>query len=143
MSGRFGVAGERVAVTGAKGRAGTALVAELRRAGAEVIEWIRPDYDLDDPSSAARMIARDNPKQVFHAAAWTDVDGCARDPALAMRRNAEATIELAHACATGNAALVFLSTNEVFSGDRRDGRGYAEGDETAPRKRLRSQQADR
>ena len=60
-----------------------------------------------------------------------------------MRRNAEATIELADACATGNAALVFFSTNEVFSGDRGDGRGYAEGDETAPAKRIRSQQAGR
>ncbi len=126
------VAGERVAVTGANGRAGSALVEDLRRTGAEVIEWVRPDYDLDDPSSAARMVARDKPTRVIHAAAWTDVDGCARDPALAMRRNAEATIELAHACTTGNAELVFISTNEVFSGDRDDGRGYREDDEMAP-----------
>jgi dTDP-4-dehydrorhamnose reductase len=126
------VAGERVAVTGASGRAGSALVAELRRGGAEVFAWTRPDYDLDDPSSAARMVSRDMPTRVIHAAAWTDVDGCARDPALAIRRNAEATIELAHACTTGNAELVFISTNEVFSGDRGDGRGYVEEDETAP-----------
>jgi dTDP-4-dehydrorhamnose reductase len=123
---------ERIAVTGANGRAGSAIVAELRRAGVEVVEWIRPGYDLDEPSSAARMVARDSPTRVIHAAAWTDVDGCARDPELARRRNAEATIELAHACTTGNAELVFLSTNEVFSGDRGDGRGYAEDDVTAP-----------
>jgi dTDP-4-dehydrorhamnose reductase len=122
----------RVAVTGANGRAGSAVVAELRRAGADVVEWTRPEYDLDDPSSAARMVSRDKPTRVIHAAAWTDVDGCAREPALAVRRNAEATIELAHACATGNAELVFISTNEVFSGDRDDGRGYTEDDDTAP-----------
>jgi dTDP-4-dehydrorhamnose reductase len=132
VSDRVTVGGERVAITGAHGRAGSALVAKLRRTGAEVLEWTRPDYDLDDPSSAARMVAQDRPTRVFHAAAWTDVDGCARDPALAMRRNAEATIDLAHACATGNAELVFLSTNEVFSGDRHDGRGYTEDDATAP-----------
>ena len=132
MSERVASAGERVAITGANGRAGSALVAALRRTGAEVIDWIRPDYDLDDPSSAARLVARDRPARVIHAAAWTDVDGCARDPALAVRRNAEATIELAHACTTGNAELVFISTNEVFSGDRDDGRGYGEDDETAP-----------
>jgi dTDP-4-dehydrorhamnose reductase len=123
---------ERVAVTGANGRVGSALVAALRQAGAEVTEWTRPDYDLDDASSAARMVARDRPTRVFHAAAWTDVDGCARDPALATRRNALATTELAHACTTGDAELVFISTNEVFSGDRDDGRGYAEEDETVP-----------
>lgn len=111
---------------------GTALVAELRAQGARVVEWIRPDFDLDDPSSAARMVARDRPSRVIHTAAWTDVNGCARDPALAVRRNAEATIELAHACATGGAELVFISTNEVFNGNRDDGRGYGEEDETAP-----------
>jgi dTDP-4-dehydrorhamnose reductase len=122
----------RVAVTGANGRVGSALVAALHLAGAEVIEWSRPDYDLDDASSAARMVARDSPTRVFHAAAWTDVDACARDPALAIRRNADATIELAHACTTGDAELVFISTNEVFSGRRDDGHGYTEDDPTEP-----------
>jgi dTDP-4-dehydrorhamnose reductase len=69
---------------------------------------------------------------VFHAAAWTDVDGCARDQHLAMRRNGEATSELADACAAAGSALLFVSTNEVFPGDRTDGHGYREDDATAP-----------
>ena len=122
----------RVGVTGARGRVGSALVDELRRRGAEVIAWSRPDYDLDDPKSAALVVRRDRPALVYHAAAWTDVDGGARDPQLAMRRNGLATAEMARACVDIGADLVYVSTNEVFNGDRSDGRGYAEDDETDP-----------
>jgi dTDP-4-dehydrorhamnose reductase len=121
-----------VVVTGAGGRLGRALVEALRAAGVEPIEWSRPEYDLDDPGAAARLVDRDQPALVFHAAAWTDVDGCARDPALALRRNGGATAELAAACATAGAGIVHVSTNEVFDGRRTDGAGYLESDPPAP-----------
>lgn len=126
----------RVAVTGAGGRLGRALVAALDDApftgplGA--LPWSRPDYDLDDPAAAARVVGRDRPDVVVHAAAWTDVDGCARDPERAMRRNAIAAAELAEACAAASADLVLVSTNEVFDGRRTDGRGYAATDRPSP-----------
>lgn len=126
----------RVAVTGAGGRLGRALVAALADAPfsgiAGPIAWGRPDYDLDDPAAAARLVSRDRPEVVVHAAAWTDVDGCARDPGLAHRRNALAAAELALACATSGADLVHVSTNEVFDGLRTDRRGYLPDDPTAP-----------
>jgi dTDP-4-dehydrorhamnose reductase len=96
------------------------------------IGWSRPEYGLDDPDAAARLVARDRPEVVVHAAAWTDVDGCARDPAAAMRRNGEATGALALACATAGADLVTISTNEVFDGMRTDGLGYSPSDEPHP-----------
>jgi dTDP-4-dehydrorhamnose reductase len=96
------------------------------------IGWARPDYDLDDPSAAPRLIARDRPEVVVHAAAWTDVDGCARDPELALRRNRDAAGSLAVACAASGADLVLISTNEVFDGRRTDRLGYRPDDPTSP-----------
>jgi dTDP-4-dehydrorhamnose reductase len=126
----------RIAITGAGGRLGRALVAALEAAPFTgtfgPLAWSRPDYDLDDPSAAARMVGRDAPEVVVHAAAWTDVDGCAREPARAMRRNALAVAELAEACAAAGTDLVLISTNEVFDGRRTDGRGYAPADRPAP-----------
>lgn len=122
----------RVSVTGAGGRVGSALVRELRKKGANVLGWSWPDYDLDDPSSSARVVERDRPALVFHAAAWTDVDGCAREPDLGMRRNGIATGEMARACAAAGVDLVYVSTNEVFDGEREDGSGYVEGDSPNP-----------
>ena len=75
---------------------------------------------------------RDRPDVVLHTAAWTDVDGCAGDPALALRRNGAAVGDLAEACVRTGADLVYVSTNEVFDGRRTDGRGYGPGDEPRP-----------
>ncbi len=68
----------------------------------------------------------------MHTAAWTDVDGCAREPDLAQRRNGDATGILAAACADREIDLLIVSTNEVFAGDRDDRVGYAPSDPTAP-----------
>lgn len=124
----------RVAVSGAGGRLGSALLAAVgRRPGLELRPWHRPDYDLDDVASPGRLLARDDPELVLHAAAWTDVDGCARDRDLAMRRNADAVDALARACAGRGTRLLLVSSNEVFDGERSDGRGYGEDDPVGPR----------
>jgi dTDP-4-dehydrorhamnose reductase len=121
-----------IAVTGATGRLGSALVERLLAEERPVVAWSRPDYDLDDPRAANRCLMRDRPDYVIHTAAWTDVDGCARDPDLAMRRNAQAVRWLAEDCRAMDAGLVLVSTNEVFDGARNDGQGYREDDPTAP-----------
>jgi dTDP-4-dehydrorhamnose reductase len=121
-----------VAVTGARGRLGRALIDALNARDLSAIGWGRPDYELDDPTAARRLVDRDRPATVIHAAAWTDVDGCAREPDLATRRNGVATGELAIACAERGLGLVLISTNEVFDGERTDGRGYVEDDEVRP-----------
>ena len=127
----------RVAVTGAGGRLGRALVAALQDAPftgpVGPLAWSRPTYDIDDREAAARCVRQMAPEVVVHAAAWTDVDGCAREPELAMRRNAMAVAELAEACVRAGADLVLVSTNEVFDGRRTDGLGYATDDRPLPR----------
>ncbi len=120
----------RVAVTGARGRLGRALIEALEEAPFTgplgPTAWGRPAFDLDTmtPAAAAALLDRDRPEVVVHAAAWTDVDGCARDPELAMRRNGAATGIVAEACAARGVDLVLVSTNEVFDGRRTDGAGY-------------------
>jgi dTDP-4-dehydrorhamnose reductase len=142
----------RIAVTGAAGRLGSALVARLgdtaRGAAADVIGWTRAEFDLDDPGPGARRLAAERPDLVIHAAAWTDVDGCARDPELALRRNGEAAGVLARASADNGISMLLVSTNEVFDGDRTDRRGYRPGDAVNPgnaygRSKLAGEQAAR
>lgn len=124
----------RVAVTGAGGRLGTALVATLSGASFvdQVLAWDLPEHNLDDPESAMRLISRNRPDLAIHASAWTDVDGCARDPQLAMRRNGTAAGEMAQACAAHGTALIAVSTNEVFDGLRTDRQPYRPTDLPSP-----------
>ena len=126
----------RVAVTGAGGRLGSALVAALADApftgAAGPIAWTRDAFDLDAPEGVGQRLDRDRPEVVVHAAAWTDVDGCALDPELALRRNAVATGILAAACAARGTDLLVISTNEVFDGARLDGEPYLPTDPISP-----------
>ena len=126
----------RVAVTGAGGRLGQALIDALADAPftgpAGPIAWGRDAFDLDAPDAIEVRLDRDRPEVVVHAAAWTDVDGCALDPDLAMRRNAVATGALAAACADRGTDLVVVSTNEVFDGSRTDGQPYQSTDPMTP-----------
>jgi dTDP-4-dehydrorhamnose reductase len=126
----------RVAVTGAGGRLGRAVVAALEAAPFTgpfgPIAWSRTIFDLDAPANVGRLLDRDRPEVVVHCAAWTDVDGCAREPERAMARNAVATGMLATAAAERGVDLVVVSTNEVFDGRRSDGAGYRANDAPNP-----------
>ena len=126
----------RVSVTGARGRLGGALITALGDAPftgpAGPIAWDRAAFDLDAPEGIGARLDADRPEVVVHAAAWTDVDGCALDPDLARLRNGTATGLLAEACAARGIDLLVISTNEVFDGRRTDGRGYLADDGPAP-----------
>jgi dTDP-4-dehydrorhamnose reductase len=124
----------RVAVTGAGGKLGQALLSALQAAPfvEETLAWDLPEHDLDDPASAERLVSAALPQVVVHTAAWTDVDACARNPELATRRNGLATGEMARACAGRGIALLAMSTNEVFDGSRTDGQPYLPGDRPHP-----------
>jgi dTDP-4-dehydrorhamnose reductase len=104
----------RIFTTGNEGQLGRALYAALAEhtlAGCDL-----PELDITNREAIDAAIAGFVPDVVIHAAAWTDVDGCARDPERAYRVNALGTQNVALACAACDAALVYISTNEVFDG---------------------------
>jgi len=119
----------RIAITGHKGQLGTALQQIL--AGEEIFGLDLPEHDITDPVSIVETISGLQPDLVIHSAAMTDVDGCERDPDLAFRVNVLGTQNIALACGRCGAALVHVSTNDVFDG--RLGRPYYEWDTPTPR----------
>ncbi len=123
----------KVLITGIKGQLGRAL-AQQWESSAEVSGVDLPEVDVADPAGITAAIAGVRPDLVVHCAALTDVDGCARDPALAHRVNATGTQNVAIACRETDAALVHISTNEVFSGRPAGGqvRAYREFDRPDP-----------
>jgi dTDP-4-dehydrorhamnose reductase len=118
----------RIVITGHKGQLGQALQRAL--VGAEILGLDLPEHDITDPRTTAEAVAEFRPEVVIHGAALTDVDGCERDPELAFRVNALGTQNVALACGRCGAAMVHVSTNEVFDG--RLGRPYYEWDTPSP-----------
>lgn len=88
------------------------------------------DLDITDRNRVREAVESFRPDAVIHAAAWTDTTGCERDPARATRVNGEGTRNVAGACWESGAAMLYISTNEVFDGER--AAPYAEDDAPNP-----------
>jgi dTDP-4-dehydrorhamnose reductase len=110
----------RVAVTGSTGQLGRAVVAAARADGHEVLGLARGEAepcDLTDRQSVDARLRAWEPELVVHAAGWTDVDGCERDPSTAQLLNVAMTVLVAEAARRVGAHLVYVSTNHVFDGE--------------------------
>jgi dTDP-4-dehydrorhamnose reductase len=118
----------RVFITGIRGQLGRALRTELNDHETSGVDL--PECDVTQRSHIEAAIAGARPDIVIHCAAMTDVDGCARDPEAAFRANGLGTQNVALACQMTDAAMLYISTNEVFDGTA--GRPYLEFDATNP-----------
>jgi len=118
----------RIAITGHKGQLGQALIETLT--DDEILGLDLPEHEITQARQIADAIAEYRPDVVIHTAALTDVDRCAREPDLALQINGLGTHNVALACRRCDAALVAVSTNEVFDG--RKGKPYYEHEPTHP-----------
>ena len=114
----------KILVTGARGMLGSDLCPVIEAQGDEVIRVSRNDrrgfvqFDLEDFEFVIETFERITPDAVIHCAAWTDVDGCTRNPDEARDQNAFATKALSKVCAQFKIPLLYLSTDFVFDGDK-------------------------
>lgn len=109
----------KVLITGSSGQLGRMLQAHL--AGAELALADLPETDITDRERFTAMVHSFVPDVILHCAAYTDVDGCVIHPELAYRVNSLGTQNVALACEEVGAAMVHISTNEVFAGDKIQG----------------------
>ena len=105
----------RILITGGAGQLGTALQSELTQH--ELFSIDLPEVDITDREALFASVAETKPDLIIHCAAFTNVDGCAKDPALAYKVNGLGTQNVALACQKFGATMVHISTNEVFAGD--------------------------
>ena len=118
----------RVLITGGQGQLGRAVQAAL--AGHEVSAGGHAELDITDAGKVQEAVRGFRPDVVIHVAAWTDTAGCEADPARALQVNGEGTRIVAEACARAGAAMLYVSTNEVFDGEKAE--PYLEEDEPNP-----------
>jgi dTDP-4-dehydrorhamnose reductase len=120
----------RIFLTGARGRLGGTLHKLLEQRGHELLAIDIEELDITDFAATRRMVIEFAPDIVLHPAAWTDVDGCARDPERAVLVNGYGSQNVALAAYNVNAPILYISSNEVFDGNAR--RPYYEYDATNP-----------
>jgi dTDP-4-dehydrorhamnose reductase len=132
----------RIVITGAAGMLGTDLIKVLDNEEYELhgIDIKEPSYnlqlktynllDITDAQETYRIITKINPDLVIHTAAYTKVDDCEKNSELAYRVNSLGTRNLALACQRFDTALMYISTDYVFDGEK--GVPYVEYDQPNP-----------
>lgn len=120
----------KIAVTGAPGHLGAAMVAEFSPTH-EVAALARADLDITNRRAVSETMARLRPDVIINCAAYNDVDRAQADPSPALEINAFGVLALARAAAEQGAALVHFGTDFVFDGET--DRPYLETDAPRPR----------
>lgn len=118
----------RVLITGASGRLGGSLNTLLTGQGHQTVGVDTSEFDISNFQAVRDYICDYRPDVVINPAAWTDVDGCAREPEKAIQINGFGAQNVALAAAQVGAAVVQISSNEVFDGN--GSRPYYEYDAT-------------
>lgn len=120
----------RLLVTGAAGMLGRDVVSGATAAGHELTALGRAELDITDAGAVEAAVRDARPDAVINCAAWTDVDGAEGDPDEAFAVNAAGAGNVARAAAAAGAWIVHVSTDYVFSGEKRS--PYLESDPTGP-----------
>lgn len=127
---RFTTKMSRILVVGAKGMLGRDLMEVLRSSpNDEVVGWDIEEIDIQGEETVTK-IEKLQPEIVVHIAAVTDVDGCELNGEKAFSVNGEGTKHIALAASKCHAKMVYLSTDYVFDGEKRE--PYVESDSPRP-----------
>lgn len=121
---------KKILLTGANGMLGQDLSAVLEDEGYEVIETSRETLDITDFKQAEKVLNENNPDCVIHCAAYTNVDGAEENLELARKINTDGTENIARICAGNNIIFVYISTDYVFDGGKKE--PYTPLDKTNP-----------
>ncbi len=90
----------------------------------------KKDLDVTDRDGVFQKISEQKPDIVFHFASLTRGDECTKNPELAHKINVVGTENVVKAVKRLGIELVFVSTNEVFDGEKKD--PYTEDDSPNP-----------
>lgn len=119
----------KIVIIGSGGRLGAALVREYG-CKFEVIGFNHAQLDLASFDQVRATVGDLDFDVLINAAGFTNVDGCEKEPAMAMKINSDAPRLLASIASQKKARIIHFSTDYVFDGEKRE--PYTETDQTGP-----------
>lgn len=111
-----------ILITGANGQLGTELRHLLDERHIAYIAADSKELDITDSNAVDKFFAENRPKIVYHCAAYTAVDAAEEEPgkSLDQKVNVDGTMNVAKAAESVGATLVYISTDYVFDGTKKD-----------------------
>jgi len=120
----------KLLITGANGQLGRALTHQARAAGHETRAMTHAELDITNAQAVRNAVRTHQPDVVINAAAFTAVDAAESNAGMAWAVNRDGPANLASACADHGVALVHVSTDYVFDGEKQG--EYTEDDPPRP-----------
>lgn len=119
-----------ILITGVNGQLANEFIRQLSSTGHSLILPAESELDITNSENVHSVFAQNRPDVVLNCAAYNLVDAAEKDPATAMRVNADGVKFLASAAREQKALLVHYSTDYVFDGAKEN--FYDEDDQTNP-----------
>jgi len=107
----------RVAVVGARGQLGAAIVHEFSASAHDVIRFSHQALDVTADDAVETAMERARPDAIINCAAYNEVDAAEDHPVAALDLNAFAVRTLARAAERAGAAFVHYGSDFVFDGN--------------------------
>jgi dTDP-4-dehydrorhamnose reductase len=109
-------------VTGVKGQLGFDVVRELKSRGyRDVLGIDIDDLDITNSNEVTTFFKKNNPDVIIHCAAYTAVDKAEDNKELCYQVNVDGTRLLVEQAQKYNSKFVYISTDYVFDGKKKDG----------------------
>ncbi len=121
---------KKIMITGAQGQVGFCLTRQAQSSGWNVLAIDRDRLDITDPQAVNALVSEFQPDVVINAAAHTAVDKAETEVEASSAINRDGPKYLAEAAALIGAAMLHISTDYVFAGDKEG--IYSEADPVAP-----------
>ncbi|MGF1717438.1 SDR family oxidoreductase [Photobacterium chitinilyticum] len=121
---------KKVLLTGANGFFGTRFIKAYQHQF-DIYATDVEQLDITDKEQVMATFAEVQPDYVIHAAAIAVTDFCNKHPDIARKVNIDGAVNVAEACRQYGSKLVFISTEQVFNGNKEPG-PYSETDIPVP-----------
>jgi len=121
---------KKIMITGAHGQVGFCLTQQAQANGWDVLAIDRDKLDITDQQAVLALVNDFQPNVIINAAAHTAVDKAETEIDASYAINRDGPKYLAEAAASSGAAILHISTDYVFAGDKQG--NYVETDPVAP-----------
>lgn len=111
---------KKVLVTGNNGFLASRFI-EFYKDKYEIISFNKSDLDISNEFKVYNIFKENKFDIVVHLAAISDTGKCQSNPELAKEINLQGSINIAKGCELKKSTLVFSSSNQVYSGNKKEG----------------------
>jgi len=120
----------KILVTGSNGQLGYEIIKKGARHGFDIVALDKNRLDITNKTDIIEAVSENDIFLIVNAAAYTNVDKAESEQEHAFAVNCDAVSNIAKVCSDKNIALIHISTDYVFDGNK--DKPYKESDRTNP-----------